>query len=104
MNDEDWFEDVGKRMKDRRGLCSFLLAGTLLTCLNWSPLWAQELPELDPTPAPRSMSKPADLKTALEECKTHPSVVAAGTPFEICVEGYGFVKEGDRGVQKPATR
>jgi hypothetical protein len=76
---------------------SFLLAA--------QPVWAQSTAdEPAATPAPKMMSTRADLKTALDECKTHPAVVAAGTPFELCVEGYGFVKEGDKWVQKPATR
>ena len=67
--------------------------------------WAQATADEPPaTPAPKSMSTGADLKTALDECKTHPAVVAAGTPFELCVEGYGFVKQDGRWVQKPATR
>jgi hypothetical protein len=67
--------------------------------------WAQSsAAEPEPTPAGKAMSTKSDLKTALDECKSHPAVVAAGTPFEICVEGYGFVKEGERWVQKPPTR
>jgi hypothetical protein len=83
------------------GACS-LVTGALVALLAVGPAGAQADPEA--TIGPRAMSKPADLKTALEECKTHPSVVQAGTPFEICVESYGFVKQGDRWVQKPPTR
>jgi len=78
----------------------------LLATLTSAPAVAQDGGDEGPipTPAPRSMSAPADLKTALDECKTHPAVVNAGTPFDLCVEGYGFVKQGDKWVQKPATR
>ena len=77
-------------------LTAFLLAAC-------GSAWAQQSEEI-PTPAPKGQSTAADLKTALDECKSHPAVVAAGTPFELCVEGYGFVKDGNRWVQKPATR
>lgn len=76
----------------------------ILLVLVANPGWAQVDEGPIPTEPPRSMSKPADLKTALDECKTHPSVVNAGTPFELCVEAYGFVKQGDSWAQKPATR
>jgi hypothetical protein len=68
------------------------------------PAWAQGEEEPLPTPAPRRMTTEEDLKTALDECKSHPSVVNAGTPFELCMEPYGFIKQGDQWVQKPPTR
>jgi hypothetical protein len=77
----------------------------LILLLSSAPALAQGTAAEPPvTPVPRMMSQSADLKTALDECRTHPSVVHAGTPFELCVESYGFVKQGDKWVQKPPTR
>ncbi len=76
----------------------------LLLLLVATSAWAEDDEGPIPTEPPRAMSKPADLKTALDECKTHPAVVNAGTPFELCVEGYGFVQQDGKWVQKPATR
>ena len=61
--------------------------------------------EPEPTAAPKMMSSGSDLKNAMDECKSHPSVVAAGTPLEICMEAYGFVKDSNgKWVHKPPTR
>lgn len=82
-------------------LSAIVLSGILLAANGVAR--AQQSEEI-PTPIPKSQSTGSDLKTALDECKTHPAVTAGGTPFELCVEGYGFVKDGNRWVQKPATR
>jgi hypothetical protein len=76
----------------------------LVFLLVAAPAWAQESEEPIPTPEPRRMSQATDLKTALDECKTHPSVVNAGTPLELCVEPYGFIRQDGAWVRKPATR
>ena len=70
------------------------------------PALAQDTPEEPiPTAAPKLMSTGGDLKNALDECKSHPSVVTAGTPLELCMEAYGFIKNAEgKWVQKPATR
>src|SRR5262245_1307070 len=80
-----------------------MIAGALLCALAGSARARQSSEPGDPR-APRAMSQPSALKTSLEECKSHPSVVQAGTPFEVCVEAYGFVKQDGHWVKKPPTR
>lgn len=78
----------------------------LISLLVAVPVLAQDTPEEPiPTQAPKMMSTGSDLKNALDECKSHPSVVAAGTPLELCMEAYGFIKSPEgKWVHKPATR
>ena len=80
-----------------------LLVSSLLLVVSTAA--AQDSPqEPIPTEPPRLQSSGGDLKNAFDECKGHPSVVAAGTPFEVCMDSYGFVKNGDKWVHKPSTR
>jgi len=41
---------------------------------------------------------------ALDECKVHPAVTHGGTPLEVCMDAYGFVKKNGKWVKKPAHR
>jgi hypothetical protein len=86
--------------------CKVVVVGVLICMARAAGAsFAQESDnEPIPTEPPTLMSKPSDLKTALDECKSHPSVVHGGTPFEVCMDAYGFVKDGEHWVHKPETR
>ena len=77
----------------------------VLLMLAATPCLAQEsAQEPPPTEVPKMMSTGSDLKNAYDECKSHPSVVAAGTPLDVCMDSYGFIKVDGKWVHKPATR
>jgi hypothetical protein len=76
----------------------------LLVCLVLS---ASALAVADPTPGKKLEAKEltsAELAKLVSECQGHPAVTHGGGTVELCMEGHGYVRQGDQWVKKPVLR